>query len=347
MTKIWKRMAVFAVLALFIMSIVPAAFAERGDTSEASNKSGKKLNTEQLRMKKDAAVEHVQEIRENIKDKKEMLKEVKETFKEKKELYQEAKQAFQEKKEQLSELKDKARCKEESVDCNSKKKDLRKGVRDHLVKMVELIDSSLAKLQDLVTSSKVLTEEERQEALDKIAVLEEKLTAKKKELEALADTMTNEELRTQIRELKDLWHQVRKEQRWIVTQLINSKLDNLVDIYANYGERAEAQIAKLKEQGADVTSLQELLVKYNTKMEELKLAQTDARIAWMDAKSNPEALDKAKELQKLFREKAKETKTVLRELLRQIKEVQQQVLSEERDETENAQETAPEPASTQ
>lgn len=341
MTKIWKRMAVFAVLALFIISIVPAAFAEKDEKQNFSDKE------EQVRMKKDAAVEQVKEVRETIKDKKEMLKEVKEAFKEKKELYQEAKQAFQIKKEQLSELKEKARCKEESVDCNSKKKDLRNGVRDHLVKTIELIDTSLQKLQEQVDKSKVLSDEEKKEALQKIADLQTELEQKKTELQALAENMTNKELQIKIRELKDLWHKVQKEQRWIVTQLINAKQDNVVEIYAHYGERVQAQIDTLAEQGADVTSLKEMLVKYKTKMEELKLAQTDARTAWMNAKSNPDALEKAKELQKIFREKAAETKAVLRELLRQIKEVQQQERGEERAETQNAQETAPEPASTQ
>ncbi|MDO8656614.1 MAG: hypothetical protein Q7K45_05225 [Nanoarchaeota archaeon] len=344
MTKTWKKMAVFAVLALFIISMVPAAFAERGDDSSNSGRGEDSSEREkQLRMKKDAAVERVNKVRENIDEARENVKEIRENIKEKKELYKEAKDAFNEKKEQLSELKQKARCTEDNVDCHSKKKDLRKGVRDHLVKTIELIDSSLEKLQEQVDKSKVLSEEEKQEAFQKIKVLQTELELKKTELQALADDMTNKELQIKIRELKDLWHKVQKEQRWIVTQLINSKQDNLVDIYVHYGEKAEAQILKLAEQGADVTSLKELLAKYNAKMEELKIAHTDARTAWMNAKSSPEAMDKAKELQTKFREKATETKTVLRELLRQVNEMQKQLHDDAESENENvtaAQESA-------
>ena len=348
MTKTWKLMAVFAVLALFIISMVPAAFAEQGenrgdDVTDTPDRSRKDSKTEELRMKKDAAVERVNKVRENIKEVRENVKEIRENIKEKKELYNEAKEAFLEKKEQLSELKQKARCTEESADCNSKKKDLRKGVRDHLVKTVELIDSSLQKLQEQVEKSKVLSDEEKKEALQKIAALEQELELKKTELQALADDMTNKELQIKIRELKDLWHTVQKEQRWIVTQLINSKQDNLVDIYVRYGERAEAQIVKLAEQGADVTLLEELLAKYNAKLEELKVAHTNAKTAWMNAKSSPEAMGKAKELQTVFREKATETKAVLRELLRQVNEMQKQLRDDSEPENENvaaAQETA-------
>ncbi len=322
MKTLWKRISALAVLALFIMSIVPLAFAEENGADRER----------QLKMKKKDVAQALEQRADQVR----------EQLKEKKELYQEAKEALREKKEQLSELKKKARCTEDSEDCRMKKQELKRGVKEHLVKTIELIDSSLAKLQEQVQQSKVLSDEERQDALARITALEEKLTAKKAELQALADTATNEELRTKIRELKDLWHQVRKEQRWIVAQLTNAKQDNLVGIYVRYGERAEAQIAKLAEQGAEVAGLQELLAKYNTKVEELKVAQADAKAAWLEAKGSPEALERARELQHAFREKAKETKTVLRELLQKLKEVRQQLSGEEAEESgEEAEEETP------
>lgn len=345
MTKTMRKMFAMAVLAVFILSIVPVAWAERGrdrgengaeetDRGDTAEKSSEVQ--EQLRMKKDAVIERAEEMREQARAQ----------MREKKELYQQAKEALQEKKEQLSELRQKARCSEDSEDCRMKKQELKRGVKEHLVKTIELIDSSLAKLQERVENSPVLTEEEKQDALARIATLEEKLAAKKAELQALADTATNEELRTKIRELKDLWHQVRKEQRWIVAQLTNAKQDNLVDIYGRYGERAEAQITKLAEQGAEVTGLQELLAKYNAKLEELKVAQSEANSAWLEAKSSPEAFERARELQHTFREKAKQTKAVLRELLQKMKEVRQKFGDEEEQENESAAEEATEEPAT-
>ena len=85
MTKTWKKMAVFAVLALFIISMVPAAFAERGEDSSNSGRGEDSSEREkQLRMKKDAAVERVNKVRENIEEARENVKEIRENIKEKK-----------------------------------------------------------------------------------------------------------------------------------------------------------------------------------------------------------------------------------------------------------------------
>ncbi len=375
MKTLWKRMAALAVLALFIMSIVPAAFAERDgeeredrrensgegsveqsgeDTETEGENSGEgsvERSGEDTETEGEDGAERARRLR--IKDKdidqaRERVEEIREQLREKKERYQEALETLREKKEQLKELREKARCKDESEDCRGKKLDLKKGVREHLIKTIELIDRSLEKLQDRVENSKVLSEEEKQDALQRIAELEKQLEEKKAELEVLSETATNKELRTYIRELKDLWHTVRKEQRWIVAQLTNSKQDNLVGIYIRYGDRAEVQIAKLAKQGAAVAQLEELLAKYRESVEELKVAQADAKAAWLEAKSSPEALERARELQHSFREKAKETKTVLRELLSEIKEVRQQVSGEEgEDAAEEATEAAESPAVTE
>lgn len=369
----WKKMAALAVLALFIISIVPAAFAERdgeeredrrensgegsversgedtGTEGENSGEESVERSGESTETEEDGA-ERARRLR--IKDKdinqaRERVEEIREQLREKKERYQEALEILREKKEQLQELREKARCKDESEDCRDKKLDLKKGVREHLVRTIELIDRSLEKLQDRVDHSKVLSEEEKQDALQRIAELETQLEERKAELEALADSMTNEELRTQIRELKDLWHTVRKEQRWIVAQLTNAKQDNLVGIYIRYGDRAEAQITKLEGQGAAVAGLEELLAKYRESVEELKVAQADAQAAWLEAKSSPEALERARELQHAFREKAKETKASLRNLLHEIKEVREQVSEEGEEAAEEATEAAESPAVTE
>lgn len=307
MNKTIPRLMAMMMLAIFVLSIVPIAFAER-DTSGRD---------QEARMeKKDAALERAEQLRSALREKKER--------------YLEARQAYVDKKERLSELRRQAReCAEGSEECRMKKVDLRKGVRDHLLKTVDLIDKSLEKLQERVTESKVLSEEEKQEALTRLTDLEKQLDQKRTEIEALPDTMTNEDLRTHIRELKDLWHKVRKEQRWVITQLVNNKQDNLVGIYVRFGERAEAQIQKLERQGADVAGLEELLAKYRESVEALKVAQGEAKAAWLEAKSSPEALERARELQQAFREKAKETKASLRNLLQELKEVRKSLAGEE------------------
>ncbi len=319
MNKTMGKLMAMMMLAIFMLSIVPIAFAER-DTSDRDR---------QARMeKKDAALERAEQLRSALREKKER--------------YLEARQAYLDKKERLSELRRQARCANDSEECRAKKLDLKKGVKDHLLKTADLIDRSLEKLQERVTESKVLSEEEKQEALARLTDLEKQLDEKRAEIDALPDAVTNEELRTHIRELKDLWHKVRKEQRWVITQLINNKQDNLVGIYLRFGDRAEVQIQKLKLQGADVAGLEELLAKYRESVESLKVAQGEAKAAWLEAKSSPEALERARELQETFREKAKETKASLRNLLQELKEVRQGVAGEETPENASEEEDSEE-----
>lgn len=317
MNKNLQRFITLAVLVLFTLSIVPIAFAEETSEREQVRERAARM------MKKDAAMERAEAFREQLQEKKER--------------YAEAREAFLEKKERLSELKHRAtQCVNDSEDCRTKKSDLKRGVKDHLIKTAELIDKSLEKLIERVKDSKVLSEQEKQDALNRLTELEKQVEEQVAELEALPDTTTNEELRTHIRELKDLWHKVRKEQRWVITQLTNHKQDNLVGIYIRFGDRAEAQIAKLTEQGADVAHVEELLVKYRESVEALKVAQAEAKAAWIDAKSSPQALEHARTLQHAFREKAKETKASLRNLLQELKEVRSQLSGEESSEEETA-----------
>ncbi len=314
MANIWKKIAAFAVLALFVMSIAPIALAQENEDSQNGDR--------QLRMKKDAALERAEAFREQLREKKER--------------YAEAREAFLEKKEQLSELRHRAaQCLNDTEDCRMKKLDLKQGVKDHLAKTAELIEKSLEKLIERVENSNVLSEQEKQDALRRLSELEKQVEAQVAALEALPDTTTNEELRTHIKELKDLWHKVRKEQRWVITQLTNHKQDNLVEIYIRFGDRAAAQIDKLEQQGADVTGLEELLGKYQEKIAELKAAQAEAQAAWINVKdaNTDDAMEQAREAQEAFREKAKETKASLRNLLVELQEAREPNASEADDST--------------
>lgn len=316
MNKTIPKLMAMVMLAVFVLSIVPMAFAKE-DTSEREEMRERAARME----KKEAAMERAEALREQLREKKER--------------YLDARQAYLDKKERLSELREHARCTNDSEECQAKKMDLKKGVRDHLLKTAELIEKSLEKLQERVRASKTLSEEEKQVALDRLTELEQQLTDKLAQLQALPDTVTNEELRTQLKELKDLWHKVRKEQRWVITQLTNHKQDNLVDIYIRFGERAQAQIDKLELQGTDVTHLEELLLKYREKVAELEAAQAAAREAWIKAKevNADDAMQQARDAQHAFREKAKETKASLRNLLTALQEAREPDVSETEDST--------------
>ena len=320
-----KKMFALAVLAIFMLSIVPAALAEEvpevtfedgkvtGEGSEdiplpATNEAEKHRRKGLLIAAKEVAGEAKGKLKIN-RERLQMLKEK----------HLEAKEHFQKQKKNVLEIRDRVRgCQEDSEECKIAKKDLKVGVKNHLVKTSELILRSLEKLVDRIENANNLTEDEKQAALDKVAALEDELTAKKDQLAALGEDVTAEELRAGIKELKELWNKIRKEQRWIVTQLINNKMGNIVDKHDEFYNAMEMRISNLEEKGAaeeDLANLRTIASDFKDAVEQLKADKEEADAAWVNAKSNPEALELAKEKQRIVREDMKETKDLLRKFV--------------------------------
>lgn len=245
--------------------------------------------------------------------------------------YLEEKEKYQTDKEELQSLKMQLRdCKEaiNASGCQLKKLELKKGVQIHLVKTITLIEKSFARLTHRVETSKVLTEEEKTEALAKIAELEQQLTVKEQEIKALdAAALTNTEMQKEVKELKALWNDVRTTQRRIITELINSRHQKMVEMYSRFVDRVDTQIQKLQAQSSkaeDVAKLNELLVALKAKVAEVQSAHTAARQSWLNAKTEhtAEAIDAAHQVQEQVRAKMKEAKAALRELLQELKTIQ-------------------------
>lgn len=277
----------------------------------------------------------------NFKEKNEEMKERhefnKEKFVQEKQKFEDAKVKYREKKKELTDkrqeidhLKEKTRCEDMGEECQEKKKELRRGVKQHLIKTVELIKSSIEKLKHKIESSPQLDDEEKEEALSEVISLEERLTAEIAELEAMEDA-SPEEIKESIKELKHLWRDSKKSQRWIITQMINEKQENLVGVYARFDEKMVNQISKLEQEGADVSSLNDLLAVYEQKLENLAAASDAAKEAWVEAKSSddPEAMAKARKKHQEFKEISLEAKKVLRELVGEFKEVRNELRADD------------------
>ena len=248
-----------------------------------------------------------------------------------KEKHREAREDFEEHRQELQERKRMAKeCAEESDECHQKKDELKRGVKQHLVKTIEVIDRSLEKLTNRVEDSEALSAAEQAQALSAIAALEVQLTTQKQQVEALltAEGTTNAQLRTAIQDLKHLWQDVRKEQRWIVAQLIRSKLDKVVEKHADYETTMQAKIAELQSAGKDTTALQAIYDRYVSEVEELNHLQAEAELKWSATAGDSEQLRAWKQAQEAVREQVKETKQVLREFMSAYRQLKAMVSAE-------------------
>ena len=305
-----KKMFALAVLAIFMLSIVPAVLAEEGvgdvEPLKATKEPGKQAKN----------------LIENTKEK---IVQTRERLQFLKTKHLEAKEKFEEQKQNVLKIRDRVKaCQEDSEECLKVKKDLKVGVKNHLVKTSDLILRSLDKLVDQIENAKNLTDEEKEDALAKVTVMEEELTAKKTELEALGGDVTAEEIKAGIKELKELWNRIRKEQRWIVTQLINNKMGTVVDKHDEFYNAMEMRISSLEDKDVseeDLTNVKAVMEEFKEAVDNLKADQEEAEEAWADAKYDPEALELAKEKQQVVREDMKETKDLLREFVVEFNKV--------------------------
>lgn len=343
MVKIMKKLVTVAVMMLFILSIVPAVFAEdnsvdvNGDVNEGAEVNTGSADVDvaagvgvvagvSAKEKKGMMKEKVKELKEKNKELKEQAKEFKEKIKEERKEDREELRTergkYHEEKKNLLEMHAQARsCDKKTDDCKAKKTEVKKGVKQHLVNTVDLIDNSLARLKERVTESKVISDADKQSALSQIDELEKKLTAQKDKVVALGDNVTNEELRNAVKELKGMWEEVRKLQQRIIADLVSSQLTHLAEKHKEYGNSLEARIAELQAKGTDVTELQKLLVQFKDEQAQLDKDQAILKEKWTQVHEGKDAQGVWHDAQKDVRDDMHKTQETLREFLAQYREL--------------------------
>jgi chromosome segregation ATPase len=299
---------------------------------ELQEKLGKKIEKADEKQEKlaEKLAKEQEKAAEKLAKLQEKLQENKERFLQEKLKYEEKRKEFLEGKEDLFRLREEAKCREKSEECQQKKLELKQGMKQHLVNTIVLIGQSIFKLQAKVEASNVLSTEEKQSALARLEALEQSLVDKKAEIVALGDDVSGAELKRQIKDLKKLWQEVRKEQRRILSNLISQRQEKVVDVYGRFVEKMEERIADLAEKGAEegiaieqLNELRALLEAYKSKVEVVNAAQEEAREAWSRAREEgtPEAMKAAREKQEQFKAATKEAKAALRALLVKYREV--------------------------
>ncbi len=328
-----KTIVGMIVLALFIVSIIPLALAEEGRDNgndrkmlnDDGNKSTVKEQRDAMKARLEASKENIEQVREQMKQAKEK--------------YQEAREQYREQKEDLKELRDRVKkCKEtdDSGECVTVRQSVNKGAKNHLLRTSDLIEKSLERLQERVSSSSVLTAEEKQSALDAINKLEEEVMAEKERVTALAENASAEELRAAVKDLKKTWQDVSKAQKRIIALLTSSKLDHLVEKHEDYVTGMQKRIDALREKGVDVTRLDAIFVQFKAAVATLQEDHAQARQFWLSADANKGSLDNWHGAQEQVREDLRETKRLLREFVKATAELTKSEKEDQSEENESS-----------
>ncbi|MBT4651212.1 hypothetical protein HOC13_01695 [Candidatus Woesearchaeota archaeon] len=314
--KYTNKLMAILMLTIFLISLAPLALAEDSE--------------DQLPTKPLPKTKELKKVVENTKEK---LIKTREQYQQLKERHEQAKEKFAEQKERIIQFGEKIKdCKEDTEQCKGLKSELKVGVKTHLLRTADVILKSLEKLEDRIENSENLSEEEKQEALSKLAEDKAELEAKIAEVEALSEDASAEELREAIKELKDLWQNLKQSQQFYITQLTNHKMENLVGKHRDILVAMDNRIATIEEQGVEnLEELKAIREEFSESVNKLEEDFADSEEAWKNAKDSPsrESVEAAHQAQKLVREDLKETKDLLREFVQEFNVKYQEIKSDE------------------
>ncbi|MDO8510729.1 MAG: hypothetical protein Q7S55_01035 [Nanoarchaeota archaeon] len=358
MTSLKQKLTAILVLSLFMLSVIPAGLAKNivefevdteaeveSDAADAEVKSGSKteVDTDENDSETKNDSEEVKEkiklrTKGGLKTAARVSKEVKFDLSKARERLEEAKEQYKEARENQREYREKVlelhkvvrRCNDEKQNCTALKVELRVGVKNHLLKSVQVVERSLEKLTKTIEKMEDLSEEEKEFALALVADLEAELDVQKAKIDNFTNETSQEEIRAAIKDLKELNQKVHKMQRRLVGLLVNAKLHILIEKQAELHAGMQARIDAAAETGADVSELEAILAEFDAKVVELEQDYKNAQEKWMEAK---EAVDFDQ-----FNRELREAQHEVREDLQDIKQILRKFVAEYKDLTENAEE---------
>ncbi|MDP3640190.1 MAG: hypothetical protein Q8R53_03235 [Nanoarchaeota archaeon] len=371
-----KKLVSVAVFILFLLSVLPSGLAYDGEKDEFKESTDRENREESIvktvqraqeraelfREKTEARLEQVEKhadraeeqlveraekAKERIDGLQEKVAERREAAQEKlaaaKERYHEAKERYEEQKQRVSELKDQfQRCTKAnetanvSDGCKTAEDTLKEGAQKHLLNILTVMERTLERLEERVSNTTGIADEDRSAALESIAALQQRVDEQQAAVEN--STVSQKEA---VKAAKELWKDIKREQKAIVALLVQDKSAALLEKHRGLERSMEARIASIERAGGDATELKAILERFRAQTAELEEAYADAKAHWQLARGSEkrEAWEAWRDAQKEFRDGLKESREILREFVRKFVELKKELGSAESAESNETEET--------
>ncbi len=313
-------------LFIFVLSIVPLALAE--ESSEDTEESTVDVEETKVEPIQKRVGVNDKEAMKRIKETKRQVEIAREKYKKTKERYQEARQKYDENKKRLLEIRSEIKANAcESDDCQEERKELRRGVKNHLEKTLMVIENSFEKILDRIENAENLDESKKESLIAEITAMQEKIDAKQEKIETTTD-ISNEELKKEIKELREMWKEIKQIQKNLVASLTNAKLDGLVEKHQSLEDGMQRRIEALLEQDVDVSSLEEILAQYQEHVIEVE-AQHEVVVKALEEAKESGSFTEWREEQRKLRNLMQETRDFLRSFMDEYLSLKEEVESPE------------------
>ena len=281
-----KKILAMAVLALFILSIIPVSLAdnERGkdnrDGSNANNedkevkleRAGSKVVLKEIRGKAEERFEILKGKREYAKFKeelelkarkiaKERMEQLREDYAEAKKHYTENKRKYQEGKDQFLSLRQEfAACTGNVTECSELEDALQESAKEYLLKIADHILDYLEKVKNRIEANEDLSDEEAAELLAEVDAQIQAVTDAKAAVEAAT---TKEELQDAAQALKQAWKDIKPQADSAVGKVVNARIGGIIVKSRQLEVKLDKILARMETAGTNTTSAQILVDEFN------------------------------------------------------------------------------------
>lgn len=338
-----KRFNVLFVLAIFILSMVPAAFAEEGNDNALGGEGGQEAGTQDdsADVEVDASAENAQ-ITATGSDTEsgEMMQETARNLLKMRASGEigEAKSAFVEAKDRYKELKDSylderatfiaakkafVDCKSANeTDCNSETGGINTATRHFLINAADLILGELERVKEKVSASEQLSDEEKADILADIEERIDEVTSAKATVESMDTDTPRENLNEAGKTIREAWKTAKIAMKKHLGALANARLGNIIQRSEQLVEKLQGVSDKLAEKGNDVSTLNVKIDAFNAKIDEADAAYEEAKSIYAEAKGDENFDSAVKEAHAKITEASKslkEARTMLRDAVKEIK----------------------------
>lgn len=167
-----------------------------------------------------------------------------------------------------------------SEECTALDEELKARVSGYLQHTLESIIQQLEKVKQRIESSDTLTEEE---AARMLADIDAKLAQAEALKEKVENELTKEELQSLVEEIRELWNAVKHDLKLHAGRVVNSRMGGILVQSEKMSVKLTKVLERMAEQGADTTTVEELVTQFNAHLDASTVAYEEAQNLFKEA----------------------------------------------------------------
>ncbi len=342
-SKISVKILSLLLMAMFLVSLVPAAFAVQGNENKADSPeptgyvvggdreefvAKAEQRRQDLLEKREGVVAARTRQRLNVANKREellrrfqenkaeMIEKVAKAIQKRTEAiekFREAKVDLAKNKEKLKACKGKA-----DATCTEERRKTRKNAQKFLLNAAYRMTGLLEKARERIQKSDRLSEEEKATAIASIEARMQDVVSAQETIEATTEAATKEEVKESAKMLRETWRKANKEIKEKTAREVSGKIGGTLVKIERLQAKLERTVEKLKQKGMDTTPIEAMMQQFENKIAEGKAAHEVAMQKFQEGKAN-EATTNIRAAHK----RIKEAHRLLKDVVRKIRKAHQ------------------------